>query len=270
MLEKLTSKPKKTKLSRPKTPVSPKNLHQKTALIEVKDENKIVKILILLSSGLLISLVGILLLTINNFSLAKRQSIYVQQIDGTTREAREEDRYYRSDEVIRQTLTTWLYLTWEWDTSLPQTKQKDNGIEIGKPSERLRVPTKTYLASYLMEEGFRQEFLKKIATVIPNSVYQNQINHTTSNLIIYHLGVPKRINKTTYSVNTIFTRVDLENGREKTQTKSSKTFIFQTIEPHQLALKESETNAFRKRLNELLQNGLIISDIKNYSPHNTR
>ena len=180
--------------------------------------------------------------------------------------AREEDRNYRSDEVIKTTLSNWLYLTWEWNTAIPSSNLKDSGIEIGKPAERLRVPSKTYLASYLIEEGFRQEFLKKIATIIPNTVYQEQVNNTTSNIIIYHLSNPKRIDDNTYSINVIYTRTDLENGREQSETKSSQTFLLETIEPHQLVLGKNEPSLFRKQLNELLKNGLIISDIKNYSP----
>ena len=267
MFKKLIPKSKTTKLSERQILPKEKNLYDKTALIEVKDENKIVRSLTILSSGLLISVFGILILIINNFSLARRQSIYVQQTDGTTEEAREEDRQYRSNEVIRQTLSTWIYLTWEWNTSIPNTDQKDDGIEIGKPSERLRVPSKTYLASYLLIEGFRQEFLKKIATIIPNSIYQDRVGNTTSIVKIYHLSNAQRIDRTTYTINVIFTRTDIEDGTERAETKSSKTFIFKAIEPDELVLGENESGAFRKQLNELLKNGLIISDIKNYSPH---
>ena len=60
-------------------------LSDRQALIEVKDENKVVKVLTILSVGWLVSILIILGLVIANISLAHRKDIYVEQIDGSTK-----------------------------------------------------------------------------------------------------------------------------------------------------------------------------------------
>ena len=61
----------------------------------------------------------------------------------------------------------------------------------------------------------------------------------------------------------IATRTDLSNNGEKAQTKFNKIFVLETIEPYHLVLGKDEPSAFRKQLEQLLKNGLIIKEIKN-------
>ncbi|WP_036486850.1 hypothetical protein [Myxosarcina sp. GI1] len=240
--------------------INNKELKAKKSLIAVKDRNKVVLILGILSSSLIVSILLSLFLAFNNFLLANKEKIYVEQIDGTTSTAIEKDRDFRTDEVIIKTVTDWLYLTWEWDTRIPGTESLDTGVAIESNRNNLKVPTKVYLGSYLLEIGFRQEFLKTMSEVIPRSVFSGA---TTSNLTIYDISQPI-IRKNSYQVKVIATRTELTSSGEKLQTKFNKTIVLEPIEPYRLILEDREPSAFRKQLEQLLKNGLIITNIENY------
>ena len=234
-------------------------LKEKTDLIEVKDTNRVVVVLTILASSLLLFSLSSLLLGISNYHLAKKQKIYVEQPDGLIEVAQSKDFDYRSEQVVKETITNWLYLTWEWDNRIPNSQEKDPGVTLAHEANYVKVPAKVYTASYLMDEGFRQEFLKRMSELIPQSVYRGAL---TSNLTIYHLGQPLR-NGNQYEIQVIATRTDLSNNGEKAQTKFNKIFVLETIEPYHLLLGKDEPSAFRKQLEQLLKNGLIIKEIRN-------
>jgi len=238
-----------------------KEIKPNKSLIGIKDTNKIVLTLILLTAGLLISLFGNLALITNNSKLAARDKIFVEQEDGTTQTAVEKDALFRSDEVIKETIINWLYLTWEWDSRIGENDRRDRGITIEKRGVKYVVPTRVYTASYLIEDSFRYEFLKAISKIIPKEVYDGRL---TSNLIIYHIGDPIR-NKDKYEVEVIATRFDISEtgGGEKKQAKFNKILELRAIEPYKNVLGDEEPSAFRRHLNELLKNGLIVSSIRN-------
>jgi hypothetical protein len=233
-------------------------LKDKTDLISVKDTNKVVRIFSLLAGSLLTSSLIVLILVITNYSLSKKEKIYVEQHNGSTQIAEEKDYDYRSTEAIKNTLTNWLYLTWEWDNRIPHSEKFDEGVNLENESSNVRVPSKVYAASYLIENGFRQEFLKGMSELIPKSVYTGSL---TSNLIIYRIGDPIR-NKNQYEVEVVATRIDISESGEEGETEFNKVFTFKTIEPYHLALSDDEPSAFRKQLNKLLENGLIIQEIR--------
>ena len=236
-------------------------LKNKTDLIQVKDTNRVVFVLTLLASGMLIFSLAGLTLGISNYRLARKQRIYVEQPDGSIEIAQEKDFDYRSDEVIKETVTNWLYLNWEWDNRIANSSEKDSGVTLKNEASYVKVPSKVYTASYLMEDGFRQEFLQKMSELVPRSVYQGNL---TSNLRIYHLGKPKR-NKNQYEIQVVSTRIDLSSTGEKGETKFNKIFVLETIEPYHLVLGEDEPSAFRKQLQQLLKNGLMIKEIRNFT-----
>ncbi len=237
-------------------------LKSKAGLVGIKETNKVVITLIALTGTLAFSILGNLMLLNNNNQLATREKIFVQQQDGTTQEAVERDSNFRSDEVIKETVTNWLYLTWEWDSRIPGSEENDGGIEIKVGAEKYLVPTRVYTASYLIEEGFRHEFLKAMSELIPKEVYAGRL---TSTLTIYHIGNPVKNKNGEYEVEVIATRTDVsETGSgEKAQAKFNKILILKPIEPYKNLLGEDEPSAFRQHLSQLLQNGLIITSIHN-------
>ncbi|MBW4532338.1 MAG: hypothetical protein KME09_00190 [Pleurocapsa minor HA4230-MV1] len=238
-------------------------IKSKTALIGIKETNKVVASLMGLTGALFLSLLVNLLLVGNNHQLATKEKIFVEQQDGSTQTAIEQDSDFRSEDVIRETVSNWLYLTWEWDSRIPGTEARDKGVKIkeegGDRTEYL-VPSRVYTASYLIQTGFRQEFLKKMAKLIPDEVYSGSM---TSQFTIYHIGVPIR-NKNQYAVNVIGTRVDLTQAGEERQARFNKKIVLKTIEPYRNVFGADEPSAFRKHLAHLMKNGLIITSIHNY------
>ncbi|MDJ0570871.1 MAG: hypothetical protein QNJ53_17750 [Pleurocapsa sp. MO_192.B19] len=241
-------------------PPSPSfELKTKSDLVHVKDTNKVVVVFTLLASSIIISSLASLILVFTNHALAQKQRIYVEQPNGLIEAASEQDADYRSNEVIKQTLSNWLYLTWEWDGRISGSEELDRGVNLKNEPNNVKVPSKVYAASYLIEDGFRQEFLKGMSQLVPKSVYQGDL---TSNLNIYDISDPVR-NKDKYEVQVVATRIDISTSGEEAQTKFNKIFVFETIEPYRLVLGESEPSAFRKQLNQLMKNGLIITEIRN-------
>lgn len=235
-------------------------IKQKKELIGIKETNKVVVSLMGLTAGLVLSLLGNLFLLGNNHQLAVKEKIFVEARDGSTSVAVEQDRNFRSNEVILKTVSNWLYLTWEWDSRIPGSDLKDKGVTIEDEQNDYRVPSKVYTASFLTIEGFRQEFLKEMAELIPEEVYSGGL---TSQFFLYHLGVPIRKGDQ-YEVSVIATRIDLSSTGEKLQAKFNKKIILKPIEPYSNVLGKNEPSAFRKNLAELMSGGLIITDIENY------
>jgi hypothetical protein len=238
-----------------------KEVKSKTSLINIKEANKVVLALITLAGATVLLGVSNLALVVNNSKLATRDNIFVEQLDGTTRKATEKEPYFRSDEVIRETVSNWLYLTWEWDSSIPGSEETDTGIKIEKGGDKFVVPTKVYSASYLIAEGFREEFLENMSELIPEEFYRGTLS---SQLTIYFIGKPVRKGDT-YEVEVIATRKDINNNGngETARAKFNKTLILQPIEPYKNVMGGEEPSPFRKYLTDLLKNGLIITSVHN-------
>lgn len=221
----------------------------------VGSESKALVVLLLLSGALTLSLVGNLILLLNNRALATQDRVFVQQPDGFTVEAQEFDVLHREADVIRQTVTDWIQLTFEWDNRIPGTEATDEGFEIGQAV----VPTKAYLASYLLEPGFRTEFLKALGEeVVPRDVYRG---NRKSVVRFYAVSDPRRVGQGRWEVDVVSTRVERVGGREDKEVDFNRTFTLQATPPVEPVLGEDEPLAWRKRVYDLAQNGLIITDI---------
>ena len=227
-----------------------KELENKESLIETKDSNKVIIIFFILATGLLFSIVTNLGFIYLSLHLGTREKIFVTR-QGEVEIAEEKDPNFRSNKIIEETVTNWLYLTHEWDSSIPDTAAKDPGVLLkGQIANKyFRVPTKVYTASYLLEVGFRKQFLEGISTEIPSSFYHGKIS---SELKIYHIGNAERIDDNLYQVKVIMTRT------EKSNTAELQEIYLQATKPYRLVLGNEEPSTFRKQLNQLLKNGLII------------
>lgn len=236
-------------------------LKSNKTLISIKETNKIVLTLIFLTANLSLSLLAILLLLVNNNKLIQKDKIFVQDSSGAIQAASEKDVNFRSDEVIKKFVTNWLYLTWELDSSIPNTEQQDIGVEIRyKGQNKFKVPSRVYAASFAIEQGFREEFLKKISELVPLEFYNGKFE---SELLIYNIGNPVR-KEDTYQVQVTATRTDKNDSGELGRYKFNKTIILKPIEPYKLALGNDEKSHFRKYLNQFLSSGLIINSIHNH------
>lgn len=235
-----------------------KELNHQESLIETKDSNKVILIFFILALSLLFSLItnlGFIYLSLN---LGTREKIFVTR-QGEIEIAEEKDPYFRSDKLIEETVSNWLSLTHEWDASIPNSAAKDAGVQLkGEDNKYFRVPTKTYTASYLLEVGFRKQYLAEISQQIPSSFYHGKIS---SDLKIYHIGNIERIDDNLYQVKVIMTRTDKSDTVELQETQLNQTIYLQATKPYRLVLEDEEPSAFRKQLNQLLKNGLIIYKI---------
>ena len=233
-------------------------LEEQESLVKAKDSNKVIIIFFLLTTSLLISVfanIGLVYLSLN---LGTREKIFVTR-QGEIEIAHEKDPHFRSDKLIEETVSNWLHLTHEWDSSVPGSLAKDPGVQlIGNDNKYFRIPTKSYVASYLLEVGFRKQYLERLSKSIPSTFYSGRIE---SNLKIYFVGNTERINDNLYKVDVIFTRTDLEGSVELQETQISQTIYLQATKPYRLVLKNEDPSIFRKQLNHLLKNGLIIYKI---------
>ena len=230
-------------------------LKEQKSLVESKDSNKVIIIFFLLATSLLISILGNIGLVYLSLNLGTREKIFVTR-KGEVEIAQEKDPNFRDNKLIEETVSNWLYLTHEWDSSVPGTSAKDPGVQlIANDNKYFKVPTKAYVASYLLEIGFRKQYLEELSKSVPTGFYSGK---TESNLKLYFIGNTERIDDYLYKVDVIFTRTDLENNVELEETQVNQTIYLQATKPYSLILKDEDPSIFRKQLNQLLKNGLII------------
>jgi hypothetical protein len=218
-------------------------------------ESQALAVLGFIVGALLLSLLGNLILLLNNRALTQRGSVYVQQPDGFTEKAQEFDELHRQNETLKRTVATWIQLTFEWDNRIPNSNAVDEGMELAG----VTVPTKAYLASIVMEDGFRREFLRTLGRdVVPVDVYTGS---RRSLVRFYSISTPRQIADGRWEVDVVSTRIELLNGVEEREVDFNRTFTLQAIPPIEPAL-EDEPDAFRREAYALLNNGLLITEIR--------
>lgn len=184
--------------------------------------------------------------------------------DGSTKEAQEFDESHRENEVIKNTVYSFIKLVNEWDNKIPGSDKTDReGTKINGGSGI--VPTKAYIGSYLLEKGFRTEFLKEWSQVVPSEVYSGS---RISIVRIYSISTPRQISRTRWEIDTVVSRVEkgTNNTGDRKETSFNRTYTVQAIVPDKLVLREDEPLSFRYHVNSLLKNGLIITDIVPFDP----
>ena len=238
-------------------------LENRESLIESKDSNKVIFVFFLLATSLLVSVLGNIGLIYLSLNLGTREKIFVTR-KGEIEIAREKDPNFRDDKLIEETVSNWLYLTHEWDASVPRTSAKDPGVQlIGNDNKYFKVPTKAYVASYLLEIGFRKQYLEELSKSVPSGFYSGKIE---SNLKLYFIGNTERIDDYLYKVDVIFTRTDIQENIELEETQINQTIYLQATKPYRLLLEDEDPSIFRKQLNQLLKNGLIIYKVSPKAP----
>jgi len=223
--------------------------------LPLQAESQALVVLGFIIGALLLSLLGNLILLLNNRSLAQRGSTYVQQPDGFTEVAKEFDELHRQNATLKRTVATWIQLTFEWDNRIPNSDAVDEGMEFAG----VTVPTKAYLASIVMEDGFRREFLRALGEdVVPVDVYTG---NRRSLVRFYSISTPRQIADGRWEVDVVSTRIELVNGVEEREVDFNRTFTLQAIPPIEPAL-ENEPDAFRREAYALLNNGLLVTEIR--------
>lgn len=88
----------------------------------------------------------------------------------------------RTSEGIKYFATTTLYQLFNWDNRKDfesvldiHKGEIDKGVTVSTRLGQPKVPTNTWQASYALSNSFRQEFLEKIAELIPSEVFSGQV-----------------------------------------------------------------------------------------------
>ena len=223
--------------------------------IPIRKESSVIVVLSGLVLALAVSALCNLVLIANNRSLAVKKSVYVQQPDGYTGIAQEFDQTHREAEVIKKTATTWMQLSFEWDSQVPGADYTDKGIKVGKQI----VPTKAYLASFLMEPGFREEFLTLLGRdIVPQTVFSG--SHQ-SIVRFYSVSEPRQVATAKWEVDIVATRVDRNANGEIAEIPLNRTITLKAIPPIEPTLGEEEPLAWRRKVYSLSTNGLTITEV---------
>lgn len=240
------------------------NSNDKNSPFALKDENKIVLALICLALGLILQSLAMFFVVANNRILATRGKVYVQLPDGTTKETQEFAESHRRNEVLQKTVIDFIRLTNEWDNKITGSDKLDReGTKLEGSNDV--VPIKAYIGSYLLETGFRTEFLKEWSQVVPSDVYSGG---RISIVRVYSISTPRQISDTRWEVDTVASRIEKGTGSigEKREVSFNRTYTLQSIVPDKLTLGEDEAVVFRRHVNSLLKNGVMITDIVPFNP----
>ncbi|MEM9503453.1 MAG: hypothetical protein AAGA01_05795 [Cyanobacteria bacterium P01_E01_bin.43] len=234
------------------------DVSEQAVYLPIKSENSLIIVMGVLGAGLLISIVANLVLLFNNRALAERESIYVQQTDGTTAKAAEFDVIHREAEVIQNTAVRWMQLTFEWDNQIPGSNAEDQGYAIEGTTQK--VPTEVYLASYLMDQGFRPEFLRLMGTEkISPGVLQGSVR---SSVRFFAVSDPRQVGEGLWEVDIVATRIERDRNQEAAEVPMNRTLTLKAIPPVEPVFDDLEPLAWRKQMYDLLANGLLIVKVE--------
>ncbi|WP_341531719.1 hypothetical protein WKK05_39070 (plasmid) [Nostoc sp. UHCC 0302] len=152
--------------------------------------------------------------------LNRKQLALVQLSSGDTITARAVDPKERSDEVIKKFVSDTFVKMFNWDGIVqafnekgePITKQ-DTGIEVGRINNKFnsRVTAKAYDAAFALSEngGFRAAFLKKLASITPNGVFNGE---SQVSLIPRAISNPRKIREGKWEIDFISTLVTFDRA----------------------------------------------------------
>jgi len=187
----------------------------------------------------------------------ERQQTFVQLPSGESLLVESRPSWYRTDQVVKNVVEQWVRLTYEWDSKLPTQEDYDPGVRF----EQNSIPTKVYLASYLLESnGFREAFLRSLPNVLPTNFFRSRIQGIVE---VYSISDPRQIAEGKWEVDLVSVLIErYPSGQEKTQ-KYNRTFVLESRRiPNQVFEDQEETSLLRQKVFELATNGLIITDIK--------
>lgn len=235
-----------------------KQSHNDKVYLPIQNENSLILVMGILGIGLLVSGFANVFLLFNNRAIAQRESIYVQQVDGTTTQAAEFDVLHREADVIKNTAVRWMQMTFEWDNKIPGSNAEDPGYEIEGTTQA--IPTEVYLASYLMEEGFRQEFLRIMGEerISPGVM----LGRDRSVMRFFAVSDPRQVGEGLWEIDIVATRIERDRNQEVAEIAMNRTITMKAIPPIEPVFDELEPLAWRREVYTLLANGLLITKVE--------
>jgi hypothetical protein len=102
---------------------------------------------------------------------AKPPPALVQLVDGRAIQATSvEDSLHRETPLIDRLVREWATLTMNWSGKFPNGKP-DPGVDVGEG----KVPSSTWVASFVLSEDFRQGFLRYLAKeIVPPEIFEGR------------------------------------------------------------------------------------------------
>ena len=204
----------------------------------------------------------ILFLSFRVNQLAERRTTFVQLVNGRSIVVSERDYLDRRPEVVQDTVRQWANLTFNWDGTIPGTKELDRGHDVGNGK---LVTTNAYFGSFLIQpgpQGFRQAALKALADITPTKVFSAQVR---SKLIVSYLSAPRTTRLGEWEVDLVATRV-LVNlaGGEDEEIPFNRTFTLKAVDLP--SPPSADASPLDRQLYELQSSGLEIAKIAELTP----
>lgn len=124
---------------------------------------------------------------------------------------------YRRPEVVRNFVSDIAVLLFNWSSTV-KIKQSDGGVKtesdigvvVDPNAEKFRVPTPAWEASFALSESFRTEFLKGIAQLVPDSVWEGKTN---TFLKVRYVSSPQQIESGKWKVTLLSDLLIFEPGK---------------------------------------------------------
>lgn len=189
---------------------------------------------------------------------AQKPPTLVQQVDGHAFTARPATEQYREPEVIRKTVSHWAIMTFTWGNPTGQGKSStDDGKLI---SDRKRIPTSAWEASFLLSPDFRDRFLKQYATdIVPDEIFKGRV---AAILVVQNTSQPEFTGEGRWRVNVVATRIvfDAENPAGR-MIPFNRSFYVKAVQSPDNPLKETATE-YQRIVYSLLESGLQIEEIR--------
>lgn len=199
----------------------------------------------------------------NSLSLSaatQKRTTFVQLVNGKASLIKEEDRLYRDPTLIKETVKSWNTLTFNLDN---RTTPQDAGMPLPN-NNQVKLPTRTYFASLLLEPKFALASLPKLANLVPQGYWDGstwQIIHFGEN------GISDPIQTAPGQWKVIVNSVHItkSNNGAESRTKFNRIFFIRAIEPTTAPLAEN-TSPSEQAVYGLLSGAVQIYDIKPYQP----
>ncbi len=144
----------------------------------------------------------------------------VQLVDGRAVRVAASGSLDRTPETIKHFVGQTMALMFNWSGTLPPASkpgqknvpQSDPGVtiqtkEIGSKGEKVTTPS--FEASFAISENFRPEFLQKLATLTPRSIFSGS---TQVMLLVTHLSEPQQLGPGQWKVKMVANLLTFEQG----------------------------------------------------------
>lgn len=209
-----------------------------------------------------VTLLFVMFLTVRVNRIVNRQPTFVQLTNGESVYASERERNYRRPEVIRQVVSDWTLLSFNWDGTLPGSDEPDEGVAVD--GVRGRVPFSVSIASFLLEPELGSEMLQLFATeIVPSGVFNGELRQV---ITIEHISDPRQIAEGRWEVDIVSTRrlLDRRDGSQQA-IPWNRTYTLQAVEIPSSPLGEAASRV-EQLVYDTQGSGLQIIDIVPFDP----